>query len=119
MYVHAVKLTNYKSIGDYTESEIIIEPRVTAIIGKNESGKSNVLSGLSHIRLIGGMSTGFAENLVNRNQPVGTQIKYELTLKPSTEESSIGICGDTSIVLARDSYELTGALLDFYLQSYE
>lgn len=117
MYVHAVKLTNYKSIGDYTESEIIIEPRVTAIIGKNESGKSNVLSGLSHIRLIGGMSTGFAENLVNRNQPVGTQIKYELTLKPSTEESSIGICGDTSIVLARDSYELTGALLDFYLQT--
>lgn len=117
MYVHSVKLINYKSIGNYTESEIIIEPRVTAIIGKNESGKSNVLSGLSHIRLIGGMSTGFAENLVNRNQPVGTQIKYELTLKPSTEESSIGICGDTIIVLARDSYELTGALLDFYLQT--
>ena len=39
MYVHSVKLINYKSIGNYTESEIIIEPRVTAIIGKNESGK--------------------------------------------------------------------------------
>ena len=34
MYVHSVKLINYKSIGDYTESEIIIEPRVTAIVSK-------------------------------------------------------------------------------------
>lgn len=117
MYVHSVKLINYKSIGDYTESEIIIEPRVTAIIGKNESGKSNVLSGLSHIRMISGMSSGFAENLVNRNQPVGTQIKYELILKPTTEESNIGICGDTSIVLSKDSYSLTGAFLDHYLQT--
>ena len=49
MYVHSVKLINYKSIGDYAESEVIIEPRVTAIIGKNESGKSNILDGLSQI----------------------------------------------------------------------
>lgn len=51
MYVHSVKLVNYKSIGDYAESEVIIEPRVTAIIGKNESGKSNILEGISPINL--------------------------------------------------------------------
>ena len=39
MQIHSVKLINYKSIGNYPESEIIIEPNVTAIIGKNESGK--------------------------------------------------------------------------------
>ena len=49
MYIHSVKLVNFKSIGDYPESEIILEPNVTAIIGKNESGKSNVLEGLSKI----------------------------------------------------------------------
>ena len=37
MYIHSVKLTNFKSIGDYAESEIILEPKVTAIIGKNET----------------------------------------------------------------------------------
>lgn len=41
--MHSVKLINFKSIGDYPESEVVLEPRVTAIIGKNESGKSNVL----------------------------------------------------------------------------
>ena len=51
MYLHSVKLINYKSIGDYAESEIIIEPRITAIIGKNERGKNNVLNGLSQIKL--------------------------------------------------------------------
>ena len=49
MYIHSVKLINFKSIGDYPEAEVILEPRVTAIIGKNESGKSNVLEGLSYI----------------------------------------------------------------------
>ena len=47
MYIHSVKLINFKSIGNYPEAEIILEPKVTAIIGKNESGKSNVLDGLS------------------------------------------------------------------------
>lgn len=32
MYVHSVKLINFKSIGDYPENEIILEPRVTALI---------------------------------------------------------------------------------------
>ena len=49
MYVHSVKLINFKSIGDYPEAEVILEPRITAIIGKNESGKSNILDGLSRI----------------------------------------------------------------------
>lgn len=40
MYVHSVKLTNYKSFGDYKENEVIVEPRITAIVEKNESGKS-------------------------------------------------------------------------------
>ena len=47
MLIHSVKLINYKSLGDYKENEIIIEPDVTTIIGKNESGKSNILEGIS------------------------------------------------------------------------
>ena len=43
MYIHSVNLANYKSIGEYKEAEIILEQRLTTIIGKNESGKINVL----------------------------------------------------------------------------
>lgn len=52
MYIHSVKLINFKSIGNYPEAEIILEPKVTAIIGKNESGKSNILDGLSRINFL-------------------------------------------------------------------
>lgn len=44
MYVHSVKLVNFKSIGDYPEAELILEPKITAIIGQNESGKSMLLT---------------------------------------------------------------------------
>lgn len=48
-------MVNFKSIGDI-DNDIILEPRVTAVIGKNESGKSNVLEGLSYVSLIGNMN---------------------------------------------------------------
>ena len=56
MRFHSVKLINFKSIGDTDLSEIIIEPQITAVIGKNESGKSNVIEGLSYINLLRNMN---------------------------------------------------------------
>ena len=49
MRLHSVKLNNYKSMREKEHNEIIIEPNITAIIGMNESGKSNILSGISKI----------------------------------------------------------------------
>ena len=69
MYIHSVKLVNYKSIGNYDEAEVIIEPTVTAIIGKNESGKSNVLDGLSQIDFMGNKATAYAPEKLNRTAP--------------------------------------------------
>ena len=79
MRLHSVKLTNYRSIG-IDHNEIIIEPNITAIIGKNESGKSNVLSGLSGILFRNKMTNVFVENNVNRNSDNG-KIVYRITLK--------------------------------------
>lgn len=73
MYIHSVKLINFKSIGDYPEAEVILEPRVTAIIGKNESGKSNVLEGLSYINFAKRNQAAFTESVVNRNSVSGTE----------------------------------------------
>ena len=76
MYIHSVKLTNYKSIGDYPETEVILEPTVTAIVGKNESGKSNVLDGLSQIDFLENKTNAYAPEKLNRSASDGSQIEY-------------------------------------------
>lgn len=118
MRFHSVKLINYKSIGDKDLSEIIIEPRITAVIGRNESGKSNVLSGLSHINLIGDMSSAFAIDNINRNDYTGSaRIKYEVVLKSTPDELKYDeLQEDTYITITNETYEATGGILDYYLQ---
>ena len=111
MYIHSVKLVNYKSIGDYDEAEVILEPTVTAIVGKNESGKSNVLDGLSQIDFIGNKATAYAPEKLNRTASDGSQIRYIITIKPSSTDV---VLNDTTIILSRDNYELTGGFLEYY-----
>ncbi len=119
MYVHSVKLVNYKSFGDYNENEVIIEPRITAIIGKNESGKSNVLDGLSRIWFRGRNQDAFQPNIVNRDCSGPEQIKYLVTLKPTAEEQSLGIQEDTVVEIIKDGYRLTGGVLLYYRQAIQ
>lgn len=115
MYIHSVKLINFKSIGDYPESEIILEPKVTSIIGKNESGKSNVINGLAHLSLITNDNTAFSPELINRIGSDQKQIKYIITLKPSPKDNENGLSNDTIIQITKDSYEATGGIL-LYIQ---
>lgn len=101
-------------MGDYQESEIIIEPTVTAIIGKNESGKSNVLDGLSQIDFIGNNPTAYAPEKLNRSAPEGSEIRYVVTIKSSPSDIENGIKDNTTIVLSKNNYEMTGGLLSHY-----
>ena len=114
MYVHSVRLENYKSIGDYPESEVILEPRVTAIIGKNESGKSNVITGLKNLNLWERNASAFLQENVNRNCPVGTENVYVLTLKSTKDEIQNGIETDTQILISKSQCLLSGGFLLFY-----
>ena len=118
MYVHSVKLTNYKSFGDYKENEVIIEPRITAIIGKNESGKSNILDGLSQIRFRIRNSAAFNQDNINRNSAIGTENKFLIILKPTSYDVELGISADTLIEITKNSYSTTGGLLDFYIANF-
>lgn len=111
MYVHSVKLINFKSIGDYPESEVILEPRVTAIIGKNESGKSNILDGLSRIRFRVRSGAAFDADVVNRSCVDGNENKYIITLKSTAEDKALGAIDDTTIKITKNSYEATGGIL--------
>lgn len=117
MYIHSVKLINFKSIGDYAESEIILEPKVTAIIGKNESGKSNILDGLSRINFLKANATAFSASVVNRNSGSGTENKYIITLKPDVKEIAEGLCSDTLVEISKDQCIITGGLFDYFFQN--
>ena len=117
MYIHSVKLINFKSIGDYPEVEVILEPRVTAIIGKNKSGKSNVLEGLSYINFLKRNQAAFTESVVNRNSPSGTENTYEIILKPTSEEKTKEIDSDTKIIITKSICEVTGGFVEYYKQN--
>ncbi len=114
MRIHAVKLTNYRSVG-VDHDEIIIEPNITAIIGKNESGKSNVLSGLSTLLFRSKMTNAFAENNVNRNSENG-KIIYKITLKSLPDESEY-LQEDTTVTITSESYSATGGIMRYYQEN--
>lgn len=118
MYVHSGKLTNFKSFGDYKENEVIVEPRITAIVGKNESGESNVLDGLSQIRFRIRNNAAFNQDNINRNSTTGTENKYSIVLKPTSNDINMGISADTRIEITKNSYSATGGLLEFYLSTF-
>lgn len=116
MYIHSVKLINYKSIGDYSEAEVILEPKVTAIIGKNESGKSNVLDGLSQINFIQNNPAAFSIDVINRNSASGTENSYIITLKSTPGENEKGICGETEVFISKSSCSVSGGFFEYYKQ---
>lgn len=111
MRLHSVKLTNYRSIG-IDHDEIIIEPNITAIIGKNESGKSNVLSGLSGILFRSKMPNVFVENNVNRDSDNG-KIVYKITLKALPDEPKC-LQEDTIVTITSESYSAAGGIMQYY-----
>lgn len=115
MYVHSVKLVNYKSIGDYPESEVIIEPRVTAIIGKNESGKSNILDGLSRISFTTRNPDAFSAAIVNRIESTGKENYYQILLKPDAEDIAFGIDTETDVIITKNEYVATGGVMSCFL----
>ncbi len=117
MYIHSVKLVNYKSVGDYPEPEIILEPKVTAIIGRNKSGKSNILDGLSRINFVKRNTNAFAKENVNRGVELDSENKYIIVLKSTMKEKNKGIVEDTKIEITKESYKVVGGILTYYLSS--
>jgi predicted ATP-dependent endonuclease of OLD family len=111
MKLHSVELMNYRSIG-VDHNEIIIEPNITAVIGKNESGKSNVLSGLSGILFRNKMTNVFAENNVNRNSDNG-KIVYTITLKALPDEAQC-LQEETTVTITPESYSAVGGIIRYY-----
>lgn len=61
MKIIGFKINNYKSIGS-TENFLSVEPKVTALIGKNESGKSNILEAVGKLSFDRPLNSSYLNN---------------------------------------------------------
>ena len=114
MIIHSVKLCNYKSIGDI-DNEIIIENGVTTIIGKNESGKSNILDGLSKISFTETMVEAFRLNNKNRSLPDGISISYVIVMQfTEDEKKKFQISTNTTIEIFENEIKTEGGIQEYF-----
>lgn len=116
MRLHSVKLINYKSMDESKYNEIIIEPNITAIIGINDSGKSNILSGLSKISFTNRIDNIFDSNNKNRNNRNASDMSYQIVLKRLPQESSL-LSEDTVIKIDKNGFKATGGIVTYFLDN--
>lgn len=97
----SVKIEDYKSFGK--DNNILIIDDLNTIIGKNESGKSNLIECLSEIDLTGIKNTSFFKKF---NKHTGDYPTISVVLIPTIEEErKYKIKGETKITL-NDQYDI-------------
>lgn len=81
MKLKKIVISNYKSIGE-TDNILSIDD-INIIIGKNESGKTNIIEALSNMDISGinNKSLFYCKNKINRKSPM-----FELELEPYSNE---------------------------------
>ena len=93
-------------------NEIIVEPGITAIIGVNESGKSNILSALKTISFLSQTKDAFSNKNLNRNCNEGSKISYTIVLKALPDED-IALQQETTIAMGESLFAATGGILNY------
>ena len=102
MIIQSAKIENFKSIG--CDNNILhLEDTVTALIGKNESGKSNVLESLGLLNLWMPIDTNYL-NKLTRGQNI--QPAVSLFLKFSKKEKDVYSTTDEVTILRHSGTEV-------------
>lgn len=78
----SLRLNNYKSIGD-SKNYLLVEHGVTALIGKNESGKSNILESIGKLSFLSPLNAAY---LNNKNRELSGEISIIANLEFLPEE---------------------------------
>ena len=101
MKLKSIKIENYKSFAE--ENNTLILEDLNTIIGKNESGKSNLIECLSGISLSGISDKSFFQKF---NKNTGKHPIISVILIPTKEEEKkYKIVGETKITL-NDQYDI-------------
>ena len=78
MKIKSIIISNYKSLGE-ERNVLLLEDNITALIGKNDSGKSNILEALGNISFIHHINDDFfskKNRYTNRNIVITVELKF-------------------------------------------
>lgn len=82
MKIKSIQISNYKSLGD-ERNVLLLEDNITALIGKNDSGKSNILEALGNISFTHYINDEFFSK---KNRYTNKSIVITLELKLTEKE---------------------------------
>ena len=114
MKLKNITINNYKSFGN-TDNSLFID-KLNAVIGKNESGKSNIIDCLSGIKAIGSTTQ---EYFLPKNRKYSNPIQIDLCFETyDNEYEAFGFSRTTSITLKSfNEYLLLGEMSDYISNS--
>lgn len=101
MKVKSVKIQNFKSFAE--ENNRIDLENINTIVGKNESGKSNLIQAIGKLNLTGINDTNYFKNN-NKNNMKKPLIS--LVLVPYTSEKNIYMSTKETIITINDQYDI-------------
>lgn len=117
MLIKSAKISNFKSIG--VENNVLyIEDGVTALIGKNESGKSNVLESLGLVNLWAPLSADYLKKSTH-GQSTSPAISLMLCFSSQDKELFPTAEGMTTLVYTASDVTIEGGLSDLISQDTE
>ena len=109
MLLKSAKINNFKSIGA-SNNIIYVEDTTTALIGKNESGKSNVLESIGLLNLWMPLPQSYIK-LLTRGQTQEPTIELEFAFSYQDEKLFPLANGNTHIVYNSSQVEINGGYL--------
>lgn len=115
MKIESAKINNYKSLGE--ENNLICFSDTTCIIGKNESGKTNILEALSEIKFNGFTSENYFKK---KNRKNDKDITLSFLLKPyKSEKDKYKKLTDTKVSIDNSAVHIEGGISDVILNDKE
>ena len=101
MKVKSVKIENFKSFAE--ENNRIDLDDINTIVGKNESGKSNLIQAIGELDLAGIDDSNYFKN---KNKNSAKSPKISLVLEPYKSEKSIYKSSKQTIITINDQYDI-------------
>ena len=117
MILESAKICNFKSIA--TENNVLyVDEKITALIGKNESGKSNVLEALGKMKTLWKpLNDGYLKMLTRGQEE---QPKVSLRLHFSSREKDTYLLDEqTELRYESNKIEIAGGLSSIILFKFE
>lgn len=117
MKIKSISISNYKSLGE-ERNVLLLEDSITALIGKNDSGKSNILEALGNISFTHYINEQFfskKNRYTNRNIVIKVELKF-------TDKECQNFCIQDKNVktifrfYSSDDIEFTGAFSSLFKQ---